>query len=127
MDRNRKVASALMAVLLVSACTATAPRRSYPERPFNEVTLSQVAVGIAPEALTQIFGAPDATYPMTFGSAVGQEWDGVAYRYYAAKNPLYVFADEWLSNTFYFRRAETGALSLNHWNIEHPAGLSVSR
>jgi hypothetical protein len=124
----RLVLVVIASAVLLSACAVTtAPRRSYPTRPFNETLLSQVAVGMTPEVLTEMFGRPDTTYTMTFGKAVGEECEGVAYRYYAAKDPIYVFNDEWKKNTFYFHRTPSGALLLNHWSIEHRASAMGGR
>lgn len=107
------------AVLLGACATGPAPR-SYPVRPFDDARLRHVQVGISADSIVALFGQPDTVYEMTFGSKTDREWEGVAYRYYAAKDPLYQYVDEWKKNTFYFYRSPRG-LVLNHWVIEHRA------
>lgn len=119
-DRIRPCAAilALAAALLLSACAVAPPPRAYPERPFDASMLERVRVGIPADSIIALFGPPDTLYEMTFGAKTERPWEGVAYRYYAARDPLYRYADEWKKNTFYFYRSPQG-LVLNHWVIEH--------
>lgn len=118
--RSRAVIPALAAALLLSACAAASRPlpRGYPERQFNTAILDHVRAGIPANSIIALFGPPDTVYEMTFGAKTGRPWDGVAYRYYAARDPLYRYTDEWKRNTFYFYRSPYG-LVLNHWVIEH--------
>lgn len=118
--RNRcgtTLATLGLAVLL-GACAAGPAPRSYPDRPFSDTKLSHIRVGLPADSLIALFGQPDTIYELTFGAKTDRKWDGVAYRYYVAKDPLYQYVDEWKKNTFYFYRSPEG-LVLNHWVVEH--------
>lgn len=108
----------LLFTLLLGACAVGPAPRSYPDRPFHDARLSHVQVGISADSLISLFGQPDSIYDMTFGAQTDREWEGVAYRYYAARDLMYQHVDEWKKNTFYFYRSPRG-LVLNHWVIEH--------
>lgn len=118
--RNWRIVALTLTILtlILGACAVAPAPRSYPERPFHDSRLSQVQVGISADSLIALFGQPDTIYDMTFGAKTDREWDGVAYRYYAAKDPLYQYVDEWKKNVFYFYRSPEG-LVLNHWVVEH--------
>lgn len=109
--------SAILAFALGACATRSAPR-SYPVRPFYDDLLAHVRVGMPADSLVLLFGPPDTTFEMTFGSKTDRQWQGVVYRYYVAKDPMYQYVDEWKKNTFYFYRSPQGLL-LNHWVIEH--------
>ena len=119
-DRRIGTLLTLAVAVLLGACAARPAPRSYPVRPFDDARLRHVQVGISADSIIALFGQPDTIYEMTFGSKTDREWEGVAYRYYAAKDPLYQYVNEWKKNTFYFYRSPRG-LVLNHWVIEHQA------
>jgi hypothetical protein len=108
----------LGSVLLLAACAAHTGSM-YPPRPFTEPNIAQVQIGVGSEVLEQLFGRPDSIYTLTFGKDVGEEWVGVAWRYYAVRDPKYVTTVEWKRNVFYFHRGPAGELRLNHWALEH--------
>jgi hypothetical protein len=114
---NRAICSLFM-VAFLGACATAPPARSYPERPFTVEKLETVRVGMTASELTELFGQPDTTYAMQFGTETDRAWNGVAFRYYAERDPRYRWVDRWKKNTFYFYRTDED-LRLNHWVLEH--------
>jgi hypothetical protein len=108
----------LLLLTVGSACapttTAIRPRTLLPS------AMTQIEVGVGPDVLTRLFGPPDSTYVMNFGKELGQEWQGVAWRYYTARDTRYSHAVEFRRSVFYFYRTPGGDLKLNHWVLDPP-------
>jgi hypothetical protein len=109
---------ALLLLLMASACAPSTTM--IRPRTLSPTALAQVEIGATPEVITRLFGAPDTTYVMVFGKEAGDEWQGVAWRYYTLRDTRYAHAVEFRRTIFYFYRNPAGELKLNHWVLDRP-------
>jgi hypothetical protein len=88
----------------------------HPE--FVVERVDMVRVGMTPAEVVDLFGRPDAQFKMVFGTDVGEEWEGLVYKYFTVSDDRYEYAERMLTNTFAFDLTKDPP-GLNHWTIEH--------
>lgn len=103
--------------LIAALCIGCGTTRPNHTKIFNDENISKVIVGMTVVEFEEIFGAPDSSFVMKFGKHTDHPWNGLVYRYYGNRDPDYLHAKRYLTNTFVFCN-DFGPARLNHWKLE---------
>jgi len=101
-------------ITLLVGCGTTRPNHT---KIFTDENITKLIVGMTVVDFGEIFGAPDTSFITTFGKYTAQPWNGLVYKYYGDRDPDYLYAKRYLTNTFVFCN-DFGPARLNHWKLE---------
>ncbi len=123
-ERFSNVGIVIFAIFLIYGCATTKNVASHLE--FDDSNVSKIYVGMSLPEFEAIFGRPDISYSMVCGKKTGRAWEGLVYKFYTVRDPMYRYAGRRRTNTFVFYSGSNPPV-LNNWRIEKVYRISPKK